>query len=199
MVADTVVTPETFTWLIYTGSAKVTIGDQTITASPGQWLLPRPVARLQQFTANIEILSLNFYANWPTGEPLFGDRLGLTLNAAKTGFGQNLIAVFQPHRYTRTQALLSEFFTAFYQADQLFVTEIYPAGETPIPGVHGGQIAEGVAEHGHRGVTYVPVKEDLVDAVLAEARPDDMVLTLGAGDIWRVGEEIARRLEAGTR
>jgi UDP-N-acetylmuramate--alanine ligase len=122
-----------------------------------------------------------------------------TLNAAKTGFGRNLIAVFQPHRYTRTQALLHEFATAFYQADRLFVTEIYPAGERPIPGVHGGQIADGVKEHGHKSVTYVPVKEDLVDAVLAVARLGDIVLTMGAGDIWKIGEEIVRKLETGNR
>ncbi len=120
-----------------------------------------------------------------------------TLNAAKSGFGRNVIAVFQPHRYTRTQALLHEFATAFYQADRLFVTEIYPAGEPPIPGVHGGQIAEGVEEHGHKNVTYVPEKEELVDAVLAVARPGDMVLILGAGDIWKIGEEIVRKLEMG--
>jgi UDP-N-acetylmuramate--alanine ligase len=122
-----------------------------------------------------------------------------TLNAAKTGFGQNLIAVFQPHRYTRTQALLAEFFTAFYQADQLFVTEIYPAGERPIPGVRGEQIALGAREHGHKNVHYVAAKEELPERVLAVARPGDMVLVMGAGDIWRVGEEILHRLAAGGR
>jgi UDP-N-acetylmuramate--alanine ligase len=122
-----------------------------------------------------------------------------TLNAAKTGFGRNLIAVFQPHRYTRTQALLSEFFTAFYQADQLFVTEIYPAGERPIPGVRGEQIAQGAREHGHKNVRYVPAKEELPEQVLAVARPGDMILVMGAGDIWRIGEEILRRLAAGGR
>jgi UDP-N-acetylmuramate--alanine ligase len=138
------------------------------------------------------IMVVDDYAHHPV-------EIRATLDAAKRGFGRRLIALFQPHRYTRTQALLKEFFTAFYQADRLFVTEVYPAGERPIPGVHGGQIAEGVAEHGHRAVTYVPVKEDLVDAVLAEARAGDMVLTLGAGDIWRIGEEILRRLSTGTR
>jgi len=122
-----------------------------------------------------------------------------TLNAAKTGFGQNLIAVFQPHRYTRTQALLPEFFTAFYQADQLFVTEIYPAGERPIPGVRGEQIAQGAREHSHKNVHFVPAKEELPERVLAVARPGDMVLVMGAGDIWRIGEEILRRLSVGDR
>jgi UDP-N-acetylmuramate--alanine ligase len=122
-----------------------------------------------------------------------------TLNAAKDGFGRRVIAVFQPHRYSRTQALLGEFSTAFYQADRLFVTEIYPAGEAQIPGVSGRQIADGVAGHGHRHVTYVADKSELAKAVLDQAAPGDMVLTLGAGDIWRVGEEILDRLRAGGR
>ncbi len=118
-----------------------------------------------------------------------------TLNAAKGGFGRRLIVCFQPHRYTRTRALLQEFSTAFYQADVLLVTEIYPAGEAPLPGVSGKQIADGVAEHGHRAVTFVPEKADLAQAALEAARPGDMIITLGAGDVWRVGEEILRRLE----
>jgi UDP-N-acetylmuramate--alanine ligase len=125
--------------------------------------------------------------------------LQATLNAAKDGFGRRVLAVFQPHRYTRTRALLAEFSTAFYQADHLFVTEIYPAGERPIPGVSGQQIADEVVGHGHKHVTYVAEKGDLARAVLAEARPGDMVLTLGAGDIWRVGEEILEHLRAGDR
>lgn len=134
------------------------------------------------------ILVVDDYAHHPA-------EIQATLNAAKSGFGRNVIAVFQPHRYTRAHALIHEFATAFYQADRLFVTEIYPAGERPIPGVHGGQIAEGVKEHGHKNVTYVPVKEDLVDAVTAVARSGDIILVMGAGDIWKVGEEIVRRLE----
>jgi len=125
--------------------------------------------------------------------------LKATLNAAKDGFGRRVIAVFQPHRYSRTQALLGELSTAFYQADRLFVTEIYPAGEAPIPGVSGRQIADGVAGHGHRHVTYVADKSELAKAVLDQATAGDMVLTLGAGDIWRVGEEILDRLRAGGR
>ena len=125
--------------------------------------------------------------------------LKATLNAAKDGFGRRVIAVFQPHRYSRTQALLGEFSTAFYQADRLFVTEIYPAGEAPIPGVSGRQIADGVAGHGHRHVTYVADKSELAKAVLDQVAPGDMVLTLGAGDVWRVGEEILDRLRAGGR
>ncbi len=136
------------------------------------------------------IMVVDDYAHHPA-------EIQATLNAAKTGFGRDVIAVFQPHRYTRTRALLHDFFTAFYQADRLFVTEIYPAGEPPIPGVEGRQIAEGVREHGHKSVTFVPVKEDLTQAVLDVARPGDIVLTMGAGDIWKIAEEIVHELDTG--
>jgi UDP-N-acetylmuramate--alanine ligase len=122
-----------------------------------------------------------------------------TLNAAKDGFGRQVIAVFQPHRYTRTRALLSEFSTAFYQADRVFVTEIYAAGEAPIPGVSGRQIAEGVAGHGHKRVTFVGDRHEVPAAVLDVVQSGDMVLTLGAGDIWRTGDEILDRLRAAER
>jgi UDP-N-acetylmuramate--alanine ligase len=81
----------------------------------------------------------------------------------------------------------------------VFVTEIYPAGEQPIPGVSGRQIAEGVAAHGHRGVTFVADKGEVASEVLRVVQPGDMVLTLGAGDVWRVGEEILERLRATDR
>ena len=119
-----------------------------------------------------------------------------TLSAAKSGFGRRTVVLFQPHRYTRTQALLQEFWTAFYEADLLVVTEIYPAGEAPIAGVSGAQIAEGAKDRGHRAVRYVPEREAVAEAVLAELQPGDLVITLGAGDIWRVGEEILQRLQA---
>lgn len=120
-----------------------------------------------------------------------------TLNAAKDGFGRRIVVVFQPHRYTRTKHLLQEFFTAFYQADLVVVTEIYPAGEPSIPGVSGKQIADGALERGHRHVTFIQDKEEIPGFLLSAIEAGDMVITMGAGDIWRVGEEIVRRLEAG--
>ncbi len=118
-----------------------------------------------------------------------------TLDAAKDGFGRRLVVVFQPHRYTRTHHLLREFFTAFYQADVLVVTEVYPAGEPVIPGVSGRQIVEGAVEHGHRSATFVPDKEAIPELLLPLLQSGDLVMTMGAGDIWRVGEEILRRLQ----
>jgi UDP-N-acetylmuramate--alanine ligase len=119
-----------------------------------------------------------------------------TLAAAKGGFDRRIVVCFQPHRYTRTKALLQEFATAFYDADLLVVTDIYPAGEAPIPGVSGAQIAEGAKGHGHKAVRFVGAGEAVAEAVMAEVQPGDVVVTLGAGDIWRVADEILERLRA---
>jgi UDP-N-acetylmuramate--alanine ligase len=121
-----------------------------------------------------------------------------TLDAAKEGFGRRVVVVFQPHRYTRTKYLLRDFSTAFYQADVVIVTEVYAAGEPVIPGVSGRQIAEGALEHGHRNVTFVKDKEAVPDLLLPVLRPGDLVITMGAGDIWQIGEEIMRRLSTGS-
>jgi len=112
-----------------------------------------------------------------------------TLRGIKEGFAdRRLIVVFQPHRYTRTRDQLSEFHKSFYDADELIVTEVYPAGEAPIEGVSGELIATGVAEHGKKGVKFVPDLESALDHLMAMAREGDIVLTLGAGDVMKVGE-----------
>src|SRR3972149_3700544 len=117
-----------------------------------------------------------------------------TLDAAKEGFGRRVVVVFQPHRHTRTKYLLRDFSASFYQADVVIVTEVYAAGEAVIPGVSGRQIAEGALERGHRNVTFVKDKEAVPDLLLPVLRPGGLVITMGAGDIWQIGEEIMRRL-----
>ena len=119
-----------------------------------------------------------------------------TLKAAKDGWGERrLVVVFQPHRYSRTQYLLQDFFSAFNEADVLITTEIYPAGETPIPGVSGRQIYDGVKRHGHRDVSYVEQVSDVLALLEERLRPGDLVLTLGAGDVWKVSDALIARLE----
>ncbi len=115
-----------------------------------------------------------------------------TLRAAKDGWGERrLVVLFQPHRYSRTQYRLREFFSAFNEADVLLTTEVYSAGETPVPGVSGRLIYEGVREHGHRNVSYLEqVHEEAVPALEEVLRPGDLLLTLGAGDVWKVGEAL---------
>jgi UDP-N-acetylmuramate--alanine ligase len=117
-----------------------------------------------------------------------------TLKAAKTGWKRRIIAVFQPHRYTRTQALFQDFLAAFYDADVLILTDIYAAGEERIEGVEAKALFEGIREYGHKDVTYIPDKKEIVAHLLRIMVPGDMVITLGAGDIYQVAEELVRRL-----
>ncbi len=117
-----------------------------------------------------------------------------TLKAARTGWQKRIIAVFQPHRYTRTQALFKDFLTAFYDADVLILTDIYPAGEDRIEGVESKALFEGLREYGHKDVRYLPDKGEIVEHLLRVLSPGDLVITLGAGDIWQVSEELVKRL-----
>jgi len=117
-----------------------------------------------------------------------------TLKAARTGWEKRVIAVFQPHRYTRTRALFQEFLTAFYDADVLLLTEIYAAGEDPIEGVGAKALFEGIREYGHKDVAFLENKKEVVPHLLRILRPGDLVITLGAGDIWQVAEELVQRL-----
>ncbi|HWA76130.1 MAG TPA: UDP-N-acetylmuramate--L-alanine ligase [Polyangiaceae bacterium] len=121
-----------------------------------------------------------------------------TLAAARNAYSQRIVVAFQPHRYTRTQHLFEDFTRAFNQADVLFVTDIYAAGEAPIPGISGETLAEGIAQHGHHAVRYVGDKALLAGELSRVARPGDVVIALGAGDINKilsmVGHEISARV-----
>lgn len=109
--------------------------------------------------------------------------------------GRRRFVLFQPHRYTRTQALFEDFTTAFYQSDVLIVTEIYAASEPVIPGVHAEKLTTAIQKHGHGNVRYIPDHLALVPSLVEEVREGDVVLTLGAGNIWQTGEELLKRLK----
>ena len=119
-----------------------------------------------------------------------------TLAAARSGWERRIITVFQPHRYSRTQALFEEFTTAFYQTDQLVVMDVYAAGEEPIQGVEAKTLAERIASHGHKDVRYLADREAILAHLLGTVRDGDLVITLGAGNVWQLGEELAKRLDA---
>ncbi len=113
-----------------------------------------------------------------------------TLRGAREAFGRRVVCLFQPHRYTRTRDLKEEFATAFGDADVLLLTEIYAAGEEPIPGATGEALAEAIRARGHPDVTFVPERGRLAAEARERLRPGDLVLTLGAGDITAVGPEL---------
>lgn len=135
------------------------------------------------------IMVVDDYGHHPT-------EVKATLAAAKQGWSdRRLVVLFQPHRYTRTRDCLEEFTHAFDEADVLFMTDIYAAGEAPIPGVSGETLAEAVKVGGHPSVTFVRQKDTLPDQVLPHLRSGDLVLTLGAGDIWKAGTGLLARLQ----
>jgi UDP-N-acetylmuramate--alanine ligase len=117
-----------------------------------------------------------------------------TLAAARQCGYKRVHVVFQPHRYTRTQALMDEFAGAFRDADTLFLLDIYPASEAPIPGITAQALAQRIAANGH-AVTYVSSFPAAAVAAAAVAQPGDMVLTLGAGNVSQLGPQILEQLE----
>ncbi len=104
------------------------------------------------------------------------------------------IIAFQPHRYSRTQALMEQLARCFYHSDALFMTEIYAASEKPIPGITASRLLEEIAAHGHHDLHFCPTIDEMVDQLDATVRPNDVVITLGAGNIWQVGERLLKRL-----
>lgn len=132
---------------------------------------------------NGEIKLLDDYGHHPT-------EIRATLSALRQVDGGRVIVVFQPHRYTRTRALMDEFVTSFNEADILIITEIYGASEEKIPGVTGEFLAERIRESGHKHVIYAGTKEDAAERVIETAKAGDVVITLGAGDIYRIGERL---------
>jgi len=131
------------------------------------------------------------YAHHPT-------ELSATLEAARTTMtpGGRLIAVFQPHRYSRTRKLYREFGEAFTSADAVLLTEVYGAGEMPQPGVNGKLIVDALCEtRNHPDVYYIPQQDDIPRVLRDVSERGDVVLTLGAGDISRAGEELLDLLE----
>ncbi len=122
------------------------------------------------------------YAHHPT-------EIEATLDAASKGWpGRRVVAVFQPHLYSRTRDFLDGFARAFYDADVLVLTEIYGAREEPMEGVSGKMMADLAARYGHRDVRFVPEKTDVPGYLQQVVRPGDIVITMGAGDIWKSGE-----------
>lgn len=112
------------------------------------------------------------------------------LAAARLGWKKRIVAVFQPHTYTRTKAFWKEFGRSFFDADILVVTDVYPAREKPIEGVDGELIARAAQRFGHKDVHYVKNKADLFESVKKLIRPGDMLITLGAGDIVRLADKL---------
>jgi UDP-N-acetylmuramate--alanine ligase len=137
------------------------------------------------------ILVVDDYGHHPT-------EIKTTLEAAREAWpDRRLVVAFQPHRYTRTQALYDDFTKAFYHCDTLMVMPIYAASEKPIPGVTADTLCDSIRAHGHKDVTFVSGHDQAADTLMAILSPGDVLLTLGAGDVYTVGERVAERLASG--
>ena len=131
------------------------------------------------------------YAHHPT-------EIAVTLTAARATNPTRLICVFQPHRYSRTNLLRTEFGTCFAAADLLLLTDVYAAGEAPIPGVSGETLMEEVAKQTGQDAVYLPERADLERYLAQHVRAGDLVITMGAGNILEVGETLVEQLKNGT-
>jgi UDP-N-acetylmuramate--alanine ligase len=132
-----------------------------------------------------DILVVDDYGHHPT-------EIVATLKAARNACGRRIVTVFQPHRYTRVQALEADFAQSFHDADLVVVAPIYAAGEKAIPGVTAERLVERIRELGHGDACYAPDFASIGKILKQRLRSGDLLLTLGAGDIWKVGEEFLR-------
>jgi len=123
------------------------------------------------------------YAHHPT-------EIRATLAAAKDCLGKRVVALFQPHRYSRTRDLMTDFFGAFKDADLLYLTDIYPAGEEPMEGVHSSVLENGIRQYSNVEVVYNGNRENLLNQIVGDLREGDIFFTFGAGDVFKMGEEI---------
>lgn len=128
------------------------------------------------------------YAHHPT-------EIGVTLKAARQTQPKRLLCVFQPHRYTRTQLLFDEFCASFVGCDELIIVDIYAAGEDPIEGVSSAKLAEGIHAATGQKVQYIPRLAKAEEYLQAQAQAGDLIMTIGAGDVFKIGEELVRELE----
>jgi UDP-N-acetylmuramate--alanine ligase len=135
------------------------------------------------------VVVIDDYAHHPT-------EIRATLDAASQGYpDRRIVAVFQPHMYSRTRDFLDDFARSFFETDLLMLTDVYGAREGPIEGIDGRRLADRAEQFGHRAVHYVPDKTDLPGELLDVTRPGDVVLMLGAGDIWRYSRSFADLLK----
>src|SRR3989337_2623866 len=117
-----------------------------------------------------------------------------TFKTLRESFSKRLIVIFQPHRYTRTQILFNDFVSVLGEPDMLHILDIYSAGEITIPGVTSEKLTQAIKDKGHKNVYYAKEQDEVIQRVLEVLRPGDLVLTLGAGNVWKLGEKIVEEL-----
>lgn len=153
---------------------------------------------LSSFTGvqrRFEISHLSNSAIWVDDYGHHPAEIKATLKAAKDVWPDKILTVvFQPHRYSRTHFLMQDFWSAFSDADRLIVMDIYAAGENPIEGVDARRVAEGIRNFGHKCVEHIESADQVVLRLAELIAPGEVVMTLGAGDVWKVGKQIMSNL-----
>ncbi|HEX9917429.1 MAG TPA: UDP-N-acetylmuramate--L-alanine ligase [candidate division Zixibacteria bacterium] len=134
------------------------------------------------------IMIVDDYAHHPT-------EIEATLKAAKNGWNRRIVVVFQPHLYSRTKDFAEQFGKAFFNCDILVVTDIYAAREEPMPGVSGELVSQAAKRYGHKQVHYKPKSEEILPFLLDTLKPGDMLITMGAGDIYQKAEQLLNLLQ----
>jgi UDP-N-acetylmuramate--alanine ligase len=124
------------------------------------------------------------------------EEIKAVLKAAKKGWVNRVVVVFQPHRFSRTRDLFGEFLSAFNDAEKLILTEVYAAGEEKIDGASGEALYKGIKGYGHKDVSYVPETSKIPSYLESVVQPGDIVITLGAGDVWKAGVMFVESLKA---
>jgi UDP-N-acetylmuramate--alanine ligase len=117
-----------------------------------------------------------------------------TLDAARLGTWKRIWAIFQPHRYTRTQFLMDDFASCFAGCDRVYVLDVYAASEQPIPGITSERLVDRMRELGFDRARYAPSEEAVISEVLQQAQPGDLIMTIGAGSITRMAETLAEAM-----
>jgi len=151
----------------------------------------RGVHRRMEVVASTDdnILIIDDYAHHPT-------EIKATLSALKSSWqNRRIIAIFQPHRFSRTKILAEKFGKAFFDADCVIVDDIYSANESPISGISGETIFGEIKKTNHGQIKYLPSKDNILSYLCEIIQPGDIIITMGAGDIWTVAQELAKRLK----
>jgi UDP-N-acetylmuramate--alanine ligase len=136
-----------------------------------------------------DVMVIDDYGHHPT-------EINVTLDGIRRGWDRRLIAVFQPHLFSRTRDFYAEFGRSFLNSDIFICTDVYPAREKPIEGITGEMIANAAKKFGHKNVFYEPDKTKIPDLLKSIYKKGDIIVTLGAGDIWKFGEKFVEQLKA---
>lgn len=149
------------------------------------------VQRRMEIIANLddEILIMDDYAHHPT-------EIRVTLNAIRQGWkNRRIIVVFQPHRYTRTKLLAEKFGKVFFDADRVIINDVYSANEPSILGISGKTIFNEIKKTNHKHIKYIPSKNDTLNYLYEIIQFGDIIITMGAGDVWTISQELAKQFK----